>query len=88
MTMMTDLSKLYDEPLDPESIDFTTKPGTKCEACLFARQRVAVCNAVEAIARREGLDRCDSMPVVYVRRETDPRQITIYAAHVAKDRPT
>ena len=77
MTALTDLSRLYDAPIDPAKLDFTTKPGNSCSGCLFARQRVAVCNQVEAIAKREALARCDLLPVIYVAREVDPRQLHI-----------
>ena len=74
---MVDLSSLYDEPLDPSIVEFTTKPGKKCRTCFFARQRQSVCDQVEMIAKRAGMALCDLEDVVYVPVERDERQLTI-----------
>lgn len=74
---MIALADLYDAPLEPESMDFTTKPGRACRNCLFQRQRVSVCNAAVEIAQRAGMPSCDNEDVIYVLREIDPRQMTI-----------
>jgi hypothetical protein len=68
---------LYDDPLDPGTVDFTTKPGRKCRQCLFNRQKSAVCDEAVRLALRAGLESCDSADVVYVLRARDPRQIAI-----------
>lgn len=77
MTALTDLSRLYDEPIDPATIDFTTKPGKDCKGCLFQRQKITVCNKVEQIAEKESLPKCDDVNIIYVAREVDPRQLHI-----------
>lgn len=35
---MIDLSELYEAPIDPAALDFTTKPGRACRSCIFERQ--------------------------------------------------
>ena len=37
---LVDLSKLYDEPLDPAGMDFTTKEKRAGNCCLFRKQRM------------------------------------------------
>lgn len=74
---MVDLSSLYDEPLDPSIVEFTTKPGKKCRTYYFARQRQSVCDQVEMIAKRAGMALCDLEDVVYVPVGRDERQLTI-----------
>lgn len=74
---MIALADLYDEPLDPASLNFTTKPGRACKSCLFQRQRVSVCNKAVELAVRANLANCDNEDVIYVIRETDPRQLCI-----------
>ena len=74
---MVDLSAMYDETLNPEALDFTTKPGRVCVSCLFARQRVSACNAAVELALRAGMESCDAAPVVYVLTPRDPRQLHI-----------
>lgn len=74
---MVDLSALYDEPIDPAIVEFTTKPGKKCRTCHFARQRQSVCDQVEMIAKRAGMPLCDLEDVVYIAKERDERQLTI-----------
>lgn len=74
---MVDLSALYDEPIDPAIVEFTTKPGRKCRTCHFSRQRQSVCDQVEMIAKRAGMALCDLEDVVYIERLRDERQLTI-----------
>lgn len=74
---MVDLSSLYDEPIDPSIVEFTTKPGKKCRTCHFSRQRQSVCDQVEMIAKRAGMPLCDLEDVVYIERLRDERQLTI-----------
>ncbi len=71
------LSDLYDAPIDPAQELFTTKPGQACRSCIFQRQRVSVCNAAVAMAERAGLESCDRADVVYVRKDTDARQLSL-----------
>lgn len=80
MTGYTALADLYDEPIDPATVDFTTKPGKTCAGCIFQRQRIAVCNKVEEIAKKEALARCGIVEVVYVKRVVDGRQLIIEPA--------
>jgi hypothetical protein len=68
---------LYDDPLDPGTVDFTTKPGRKCRTCYFSRQKSAVCDEAVRLALRAGMDSCDDSDVVYVVKVRDPRQIAI-----------
>lgn len=77
MNRMIVLADLYDDPLDPASIDFTTKPGRKCRTCIFARQKAAVCDEAVRLALRAGMESCDESDVVYVVKVRDPRQIAI-----------
>lgn len=74
---MVDLSSLYDEPIDPAIVEFTTKPGKKCRTCFFVRQRQSVCDQVEMIAKRAGMALYDLEDVVYIERLRDERQLTI-----------
>lgn len=74
---MVDLSALYDEPLSPEQMDFTTKPGRACRSCIFERQRISVCDRAVALAVKAGMPSCDNEDVVYTLRETDSRQLSI-----------
>ena len=74
---MIALSDLYDEPLDPSSINFTAAPGRSCRNCLYQRQRVSVCNKAVEVALRAGLASCDDNDVVYVLKVVDERQLTI-----------
>lgn len=74
---MVDLSALYDEPIDPAIVEFTTKPGRKCRTCHFSRQHQSVCDQVEIIAKRAGMALCDLEDVVYIERLRDERQLII-----------
>lgn len=77
MNGMIILADLYDSPLDPTTIDFTTKPGRKCRTCLFARQKSAVCDEAVRLALRADMASCDEQDVVYVLAKRDARQLTI-----------
>lgn len=77
MNGMIIVADLYDEPIDPAGIDFTTKPGRKCRTCLFARQKSAVCDEAVRLALRAGMASCDEQDVVYVERVRDPRQLDL-----------
>jgi len=74
---MIALADLYDEPLNPASLNFITKPGRACGSCIFQRQRVSVCNKAVELAALAGMSSCDETDVVYVMREVDPRQLKI-----------
>lgn len=74
---MIAISDLYDEPLEPAGMAFTTKPGRACRSCIFQRQRVSVCNKAVEVALRAGLQSCDDQDVVYVERLVDARQLAI-----------
>lgn len=74
---MVALADLYDSPLDPASLNFTTKPGRACKQCLFQRQRVSVCNKAVELALLAGMANCDQEDVIYILREVDPRQMVI-----------
>lgn len=84
---MVDLSALYDEPLSPEQMNFTTKPGRACRSCIFERQRISVCDRAVALATKAGMPSCDIEDVVYVLRETDPRQIDFVAENKQEQKP-
>lgn len=77
---MIALSDLYDEPLDPASMAFTTKPGRACRSCIFQRQRVSVCNKAVEVALRANMLSCDNEDIVYVERAVDSRQLAIVEA--------
>jgi hypothetical protein len=77
MKGMVDLSTLYDEPLNPAEIDFTTKPGRQCRTCIYQRQRISVCNEAVALAKRSGMPSCDDENIVYVVKKRDPRQVDL-----------
>lgn len=74
MKGMVDLSSLYDAPLDPATIDFTTKPGRACRSCFFQRQRISVCNESVRLAVKASMPSCDDVDVV---RQRDPRQVDL-----------
>jgi homoaconitase/3-isopropylmalate dehydratase large subunit len=74
---MVALADLYDAPINPASLNFTTKPGRACRNCLFQRQRVSVCNKAVELALLAGLANCDQEDVIYILREVDPRQMVI-----------
>lgn len=77
MKGMLILADLYDEPLYPAEIDFTTKPGRQCRTCLFQRQRISVCNDAVALAVKAGMPSCDDVDIVYVVKVRDHRQLAI-----------
>lgn len=62
--------------LDPTSIEFMARQGTKCGACAFNSQWSRVCGIANEEALRRGLKRCDD-GVVYVIIEKDARQVDI-----------
>lgn len=68
---------LYDDPIDPGAVDFTTKPGRKCRTCVFNRQKSPVCDEAVRLALRAGMASCDEQDVVYVERVRDPRQLDL-----------
>lgn len=83
---MVALADLYDAPVDPASMQFKAVSARKhrsCSGCLFDGQRVKVCREACEIARRAGLPDCDdndpmtNKSLIYVLRETDPRQLSI-----------
>ena len=74
---MIAIADLYDDPLDPSIVEFTTTPGRPCKKCHFARQRQSVCDQVEMIAKRAGMALFDLEDVVYIERLRDERQLTI-----------
>lgn len=69
----------YGDLLKPEEIQFEAKAAKGCNGCLFDKQRSEVCRKANAVARLAGIADCD-FGVVYVARETDPRQLTIEEA--------
>lgn len=83
---MVALSDLYDAPVDPALMQFKAVSARKhrsCSGCLFDGQRVKVCREACEIARRANLPDCDDIDpmtnksLIYVLRETDPRQIDL-----------
>lgn len=77
MNGMIILADLYDPPLDPAALDFTTKPGLQCRTCVFARQKSAVCDEAVRLALRADMASCDDEDVVYVLAKRDGRQLRI-----------
>lgn len=77
MNGMIILADLYDPPLDPTALDFTTKSGRKCRTCIFARQKSAVCDEAVRLALRADMASCDEQDVVYVLAKRDPRQLNM-----------
>lgn len=80
------LADLYDAPIDPATLQFKAIAARKhrsCSGCLFDGQRVKVCREACEIAKKAGILDCDDVdPVtgksmIYMLRETDPRQISI-----------
>jgi hypothetical protein len=64
------------EPLDPESIQFTTRPAKSCRGCLFDGQHTSVCDRACAIAQRIELEHCER-GFIYVAKPVDLRQIDL-----------
>lgn len=65
------------KPLDPASIQFTTRPANSCRGCIFDGQWWSVCREAGEVAQHAGLAECESGKVIYVVREVDPRQLAI-----------
>jgi len=90
---MIDLSELYDEPIDPSSIQYRAvparvkapkdQPDRACAGCLFKGQRNKVCVQAGQLARVAGMPDCEDVDqatgktFIYLARETDPRQLSI-----------
>lgn len=62
--------------MDIAQLNFTSKPGTTCNGCLFDESRHSTCIEACIAAVRAGMKDCDD-GVIYVLVETDPRQLTI-----------
>lgn len=65
-------------------IRFTAKPAVDrdCTGCLFDGCKSIVCYGAAEIAKGRGLPDCDAGPgmgYVYVKDETDPRQMDLLA---------
>jgi len=69
----------YGDPLEPEQMQFTTQEGKTCRQCIFDGQKHAVCVRAGKAALRASMPDCGEESVVYVLRETDPRQTAIEA---------
>lgn len=63
--------------LEPEQMQFTTQEGKTCRQCLFDGQPHSVCVRAGKAAIRASLPDCGEESVIYVRKETDPRQLSI-----------
>lgn len=64
------------DPLEPEKINFTTKPAKSCHGCMFDDQHYEVCNRACDVADLAGMPLCED-GYVYVLRPVDPRQLSI-----------
>lgn len=64
------------EPVNPEAIQFTTKPAMSCRGCLFEHQSYKVCDIACQAAERAGMDDCEH-GFIYVAKPVDPRQVTL-----------
>lgn len=81
-------------PVAPAAIQFTAAaapvPG-ECAGCLFADQRVAVCDQAGAIAAAADLPECSPRTgptFIYVLdKKTDPRQVRITKSEAATGLP-
>lgn len=68
--------------MDPAKTQFIEATGKGCRACLFYRERSAVCHVAAAEAVKRGMQDCeypnpDGKPVIYIAVEADPRQLTL-----------
>lgn len=70
---------LHGEPLEPENMQYTSKPAKSCSGCIFSGQRVEVCNRAAEAALRADLPHCELDGCIYVLREVDARQISLPA---------
>jgi hypothetical protein len=68
------------DPLNPETMQFTTRPATSCRGCLFARQSSAVCDRACVTALRAELEHCEQ-GFIYVAKVADPRQVDFTKEH-------
>lgn len=64
-------------PLDPATLQFTTRPANSCRGCIFDGQWWSVCKEAGEVAQRAGMPECEAGGVIYVAREVDPRQLNI-----------
>lgn len=65
------------KPIDPASIQFTTRPARSCRGCIFDGQWWRVCQQASEIAELAGLVDCEKGKIIYVAKARDPRQIDI-----------
>lgn len=77
LTVISDWLGHHGEPLEPEELQFTTKPAKSCRGCLFDGQRSAVCNRATEAAGRAELANCETDGVIYVAQEVDARQMEL-----------
>lgn len=77
MISVADWLGLRGDPLDPEQIQLTTQPAKSCRGCAFDGQKHEVCVRAGKAALRASLEDCGEAAVIYVRKDTDPRQLTI-----------
>lgn len=65
------------QALKPQQMQFTTRPASSCRGCLFEGQWWRVCREAGIVAELAGMPECEAGGVIYVTKETDPRQLEI-----------
>lgn len=65
------------EALQPQKMQFTTRPASSCRGCLFEGQWWRACREAGIVAVLAGMPDCEEGAVIYVDREIDPRQLAI-----------
>jgi hypothetical protein len=64
------------EPMNPETMQFTTRPATSCRGCLFDGQSASVCDRACKAAVRAEQEHCET-GFIYVTKPVDPRQVDL-----------
>lgn len=64
--------------MNPRKIEFKSRAGKGCDACMFSGQRSAICNMVGEQAALRGLPACDD-GFIYHAVDKDPRQTELIA---------
>lgn len=73
---------LFAESAPRPLVEDEDNEGLNCRGCAFYRQKASVCRAAAEEAMRRSLRDCDAVDqfgdvVVYVRVDTDPRQLDL-----------
>lgn len=54
------------QPLNPNALQFVTKPARSCRGCLFNGQWWRVCREAGIVAALAGLPECEEGKVIYI----------------------